>query len=452
MRRKILMSPVPNLNPHPRNFAFGRFGRATLLLVGAGFFALNVAAAEIPDPILPDGVGVNIHFTRGHERDLDMIAAAGFKFTRMDFFWESIEKKRGEYDWSAYDELTANLERRGIRPYYILDYSNPLYEEIQTGKNPISGQVEKSRGSPQHPESVAAFAQWTAAAAEHFRGRHVIWEIWNEPNGSFWEPKPDVNQYIALALAAGNAVRKADPQATIVAPATSGFPWDYLEAFLKSGALEFLDAVSVHPYRSPKQPPETAARDYQRLRELIERYAPNDAKKKIPIISGEWGYSSNTKGVSQETQAAFIARQQLSNLLRGVPISIWYDWKNDGNDPNENEHNFGTITSELAPKPAYIAIQTLTRELSGYRISSRFDTGNTNDFVLGLTNAKGEKKIAAWTCAAPHSITLSLQPMALKELTIVNNGGKEGQVEIEGGHVILSLDGNPEYVTLGKAK
>jgi hypothetical protein len=26
---------------------------------------------------------VNIHFTRGHERDLDLIAAAGFKFIRI---------------------------------------------------------------------------------------------------------------------------------------------------------------------------------------------------------------------------------------------------------------------------------------------------------------------------------------------------------------------------------
>ena len=36
------------------------------------------SAAEIPEPILPAGVGVNIHFVTGHENDLDLIAAAGF--------------------------------------------------------------------------------------------------------------------------------------------------------------------------------------------------------------------------------------------------------------------------------------------------------------------------------------------------------------------------------------
>ncbi|HWD91517.1 MAG TPA: cellulase family glycosylhydrolase [Verrucomicrobiae bacterium] len=422
-----------------------------ILVLAEITFAAGSRAAEFPDPALPAGVGVNIHFTREHERDIDLIAAGGFKFIRMDFFWESIETKKGQYDWSAYDELTANLERRGVRPYYILDYSNPLYEEIGSGKNPINGKVETARMSPQHPESVAAFARFAAAATEHFHGRHVIWEIWNEPNGSFWELKPDVRQYTTLALETCKAIRRADPQATIVAPATSGFQWDFMEAFLKSGALEFIDGVSVHPYRSPRQPPESAAGEYRRLRELIERYAPTEAKKKIPIISGEWGYSSNTKGVSPETQAAFLVRQQLSNLLLGVPISIWYDWKNDGSDPNENEHNFGTVTPDLHPKPAYLAVQTLTRELSGYRISQRFDTGNTNDFVLVLTNAPGETKLAAWTRAAAHPMTLTLQPTSLKELTVLGINGNESKIKIDGNRAELSLDGNPEYIALGKA-
>src|SRR5215470_15131009 len=87
-------------------------------LAALAFFPLLTFAAEIPDNMFPDGVGVNIHFTRGHQRDLDMIAAAGFKLVRMDFLWGHIERIKGEYDWSEYDELTAELQRRGIRAYY----------------------------------------------------------------------------------------------------------------------------------------------------------------------------------------------------------------------------------------------------------------------------------------------------------------------------------------------
>ena len=66
--------------------------------------------------------------------------------------------------------------------------------------------------------------------------------------------------------------------------------------------LEFLDGVRVRPYRDPNQPPETAAADYKRLRELIDRCAPESKRGKIPILSGEWGNASNIKGVSLETE------------------------------------------------------------------------------------------------------------------------------------------------------
>jgi polysaccharide biosynthesis protein PslG len=323
-------------------------------------FPLIGSAAEIPLPVIPEGVGVNIHFVTGHEQDLDLIAAAGFKFIRMDFAWEAIEKQKGKYDWSEYDQLVANLDERGIRALFILDYSHHLHEEAVTSPHPITGATHRTTASPQHPESIAAFARWSAGSAKHFHGRHIIWEIWNEPNGHFWAPKPDAQQYSALAIAAAKAIRDTEPQATIVGPASSGFPWEYLETFLKSGVLEYLDGVSVHPYRNPKQSPETASADYKKLRDLIARYAPA-GKTNMPILSGEWGYSTHAKGVSLETQADFAARQQLSNLLNGVPLSIWYDWKNDGEDPAENEHNFGTVMPDLKRKPAYLAIQKLTR-------------------------------------------------------------------------------------------
>ena len=418
------------------------------LLAGVVYFGIASAAAGIPDPVLPAGVGVNIHFARGHERDLDLIAAAGFKCIRMDFAWSGTEREKGSYDWSAYDELTANLERRGLRAYYILDYSNPLYEETVTSKDPISGQEQKVLSAPQHPASIAAFARWAAAAAKHFQGREVIWEIWNEPNIFFWPPKPDVQQYTALALATARAVRAADPQATLFAPATSEFPWPFLESFLKSGVLEFLDGVSVHPYRPPGQPPETAAEDFQKLRSLIATNTPPTRKKSIPIISGEWGYSSNTKGVSREIQAEFIVRQQLANLLNGVPVSIWYDWKNDGDDLKENEHNFGTVSPELAPKPAYTAIKTLTHELAGFGIRNRFLTTNQNDFVLVLTNLTGETKLAAWTMDAPHPVTLRLFFVPAKEILVVDGAGQAGKIEIHDDRVVLPLTGAPRYAAL----
>jgi len=411
---------------------------------------LLAAAAEIPAPVLPAGVGVNIHFVTGHEKDLDLIAAAGFRFVRMDFAWEAIETSKGEYNWAEYEELLANLEKRGLRAVFILDYSHRLYEETAASPNPITGESHKATASPQHPASIAAFARWATASAKHFQGRHVLWEIWNEPNISFWSPKPDAQQYTTLALAASRAIRQAEPRATIIGPASSGFPWEFLETFLKSGVLEYLDAVSVHPYRDPHQPPETAAPDYQKLRALIARYAPPARKDRIPILSGEWGYSTCKRGVTLETQAAFAARQQLFNLLSGVPLSIWYDWKNDGPDPNENEHNFGTVLPDLAPKPAFMAIQTLTRELSGYRIRRRLPLPSDNDYALLCQNPAGEQKLAAWTLGEPHPVSLEIRLQAETKPAVVSSQGERSAPRIESGRLSLELAAAPQYVTLGK--
>jgi hypothetical protein len=405
--------------------------------------------AQIPEPVLPAGVGVNIHFITGHESDLDAIAAAGFRFVRMDFFWETIETKRGEYIWSAYEELLANLDNRGLRALLILDYSNPLYEEAIVSAHPITGQPVKGLASPRQPASIAAFARWAAAAVRHFRGRRVIWEIWNEPNANFWRPKPDVEKYTALALATGKAIREADPEATIVGPATSGFDMPFMEPFLKSGVLEYLDAVSVHPYRL--NPPETAAAEYRQLRDLIDRCAPPARKNKISILSGEWGYSSDGKDVSPERQAAYLVRQQLINLLGGVPLSIWYDWKNDGPDPKEREQNFGTVLPDLTPKPAYAAVRTLTSELAGFRIVARRDTGREEDFVLVLSDASGRTKLAAWTMGEPRSLALEMEPGSQTSIAVTGMSGRRSAAIVRPQGLILELGPEPQYVDLGRA-
>ena len=414
-----------------------------LVLLGAPL----LRAGDLPGLVLPQGVGVNIHFTRGHTRDLDLIRDAGIRVVRMDFGWASIERERGRYDWSAYDELTANLAERGLQPYYILDYSNPLYEEAVVTKNPVTGREQRDTASPQRPESIAAFASWAAAAAKRYEGRRVIWEIWNEPNITFWKPKPDVQQYIALARSTCRAIRAAVPGATIVAPATSEVPVPFLEAFLQSDVTEYLDAISVHPYRSYSKGPETAGEDYRRVRELLVRLAP-PAKQNLSLLSGEWGYASHTKGVSLENQAAFAARMQLVNLFHQVPVSIWYDWKNDGPDAAEREHNFGLVTGELLAKPAYQALQTLTRELAGFRLECRVDLASDADWALLFTDGSPERRMAIWTTGTPHRATIPLRVLRREGVKALDVRGADVVFDLQNGQPVLEIDAAPRYLRL----
>jgi len=406
-------------------------------------------AAEIPDAILPEGVGLNIHFTRGHVRELDQIHAGGFKFIRMDFAWKETEPQPGRYDWSAHEELLRNLDHRGIRAILILDYSHPAYEQEVTAINPMDNKPHQTTAAPQRPESIRAFVRWASAAAQHFKGRHVLWEIWNEPNVEFWSPVPDVQQYTTLAVATAQAIRAVDPSATIIGPASSEFPWDFLEQFFKSPILNYLDAVSVHPYRKPDRPPESATEDFQRLRQLIDQYAP--AGKKLPILSGEWGYSTWTKGVNFETQAAFAVRQQLNNLLNGIPLSIWYDWMNDGTNPNEKEENWGTVFPNLKPKPAYIALRTMNRTLAGFRISYRLPLASPDDYLLVCTNAARHQKLAAWTTRETHSIRVDEGLPRRGKIRATDWSEAVTRLKVSDGSLELSLTRSPQYLDLGRA-
>ena len=69
----------------------------TCLALGAAA-APCLAAGALPELRVPDGFGVNIHFT-GQPRDLDLIAEAGFRFIRMDLSWSGIEREEGVYDF-----------------------------------------------------------------------------------------------------------------------------------------------------------------------------------------------------------------------------------------------------------------------------------------------------------------------------------------------------------------
>jgi len=375
--------------------------RVILLLCVVLVFGLlrPLSAAELPSPVIPDGMGVNIHFTDPRPGEMEMLAEAGFRWVRMDLSWGGTEREKGRYDFSAFDRLMAALEPHKIRALFILDYSNRHYDN---GLSPCSD------------EGRQAFARWAAAAAVHFRNRGVLWEMYNEPNIFFWKPKPDVKQYVKLALEVGKALRQAAPDELYTGPATSQIDMPFLEECFKAGLLEYWCAVTVHPYR--QKAPETAAEEYARLRQLIDRYAPQG--KKIPILSGEWGYSAAWRNYDEVKQGKMLPRQWMTNVANDVPLSIWYDWHDDGPDPKEPEHHFGTVkhahhagrTPVYDPKPAYLAAKAMNSTLGGFRFGKRLAVGGTEDYVMAFVRAD-EIRLAAWTTAAePRSVTIPASP------------------------------------------
>jgi hypothetical protein len=365
---------------------------------------LCFAAAPATQPV-PARLGVNIHFTKPQPGEIKMMADAGVNIVRMDFAWAGTEREKGKYDFSAYDGLMAALEEYKIGAVFILDYSNKFYDDGL---------------SPHTDAGREAFAKWAAAAVTHFKGRDIVWEMYNEPNIQFWKPKPNVDDYTKLAIATGKAIYAVDLQATYVGPASSTIDLPFLEACFKAGCLGQWKAVSVHPYRQSE--PETVAKEYRELRRLIRKYSSAAFPEFVqPIFSGEWGYSAVSNNLDEQKQALYLPRQWLTNIMNDVPLSIWYDWHDDGHDPKEAEHHFGTVQNEKnnegaepwKPKPAYLAMKTFGEQLRGLQFNKRLAAGDYDrDFVLLFADVPHEHRASAirivvWTTAAPHDLTVS---------------------------------------------
>ncbi len=368
---------------------------------------------------------------------MEMLRAGGFRRIRMDFGWGATEREKGKYDFSAYDRLLKDMDAQKLRAYWILDYGNTLYAS-----------AENRDASPNNAAYYAAYSKWAAAAVAHFKGRGVVWEIWNEPNIGFWKPKPNVDDYSAMALEACRAMRKAAPKECIIGPATSGIDLQFLEKCFQSGLLDLWDGVSVHPYR--QSDPETAAPEYRALRALIERYKPKG--KTIPIISGEWGYSSAWSGYDVERQGKYLPRQWLLNQYEQIPISVWYDWHDDGTDEKEPEHHFGSVqnayhenrTPVYDPKPAYIAAQTLYQTLDGFNFNKRLWTGNEKDWILLFTRSN-EIRLACWTTdTKPHEISFSASNGTFSRADYL--GKKLTDVNAQNQKLNLTLSDGVQYV------
>lgn len=367
-----------------------------LLLLAA--CTLAASPAESLDGLLtvPNGLGVNIHFTQPRPGELEMLAAAGFRWVRMDLIWSNTERQPGTYDFTAYGRLLSALDRFGIRALLILCYSNPLYDQGL---------------APHTTAGRRAFANWAAAAAAHFKDRGVLWEVWNEPNlHQFWKPQPNAQHYAALAKETCQAVHRAAPGSLCIGPATSRFPLDFIGQCFDNGLMGIWDAVSVHPYRNP--PPETVLADYEALRQRMRRYAPPG--RGVPVISGEWGFSSMPGKITPEEQGDYLARQFLTNLSAGIPLSIWYDWHDDGPDAKEREHHFGTVAYAYHhgrnpvydPKPAWLAARKLTSALAGYRFEKRLPLAGEQDFALLFVKGDSRKAVVWTVSGSEHETTV----------------------------------------------
>ena len=364
-------------------------------IVGASaVLAVLVAMAyDLPPCTVPMNIGVQMKTDTFNEATLREVRSLGFRVVRRGLYWNAVEKEKGVYDFSSVEPQMKLCKELGLTVIVTLFSSNSLYEE--------------PRGGVQSDAARKGFAAFAVAAAKHFSGQDVMFEIWNEPNvRTFWRKDGTHNspefakEYSDLVNAVVPEMVKVVPGVFVMAGSVSNYwepSYQWTEECFKNGVLKSgIRAWSVHPY-GVKTPEEFKA-GHDRTKELLNKYGAPD----MPIIDSERGFTNVKNGVNDEGwsggsdaklmdyQAWHLVRQYLVDMIEGIRLTSWYEYKgNEGFSLYENGK----------PRPALEAFKVMVRELDGYSFKSLVKTDNPQDRLALFSNAAGAVKLVAWTSA-----------------------------------------------------
>ncbi|HEY5041913.1 MAG TPA: beta-xylosidase [Verrucomicrobiae bacterium] len=146
------------------------------------------------------------------------------------------------YDWTINDKIFDTYLERGVKPYVEIGFmpeALSTHPENYPHNPPVNRMAPASAGQAYPPKDYAKWGelvhQWTKHCVERYGADEVnkwYWEVWNEPNISYWHGTPA--DYCKLYDYAIDGVRRALPTARVGGPETAGGPGgNFLRTFLE---------------------------------------------------------------------------------------------------------------------------------------------------------------------------------------------------------------------------
>ena len=307
----------------------GLFCLASLLLQSG-------KAAELR-PNLSMDFGVQTHFSQGWNQDLlERARGLGSNSIRDALPWERVEASPGEYNFAnGGDQYITRATDMGISPLLVFADSNQLYDEGQT---------------PFTDEGRRAFAKYIVEALRAYSRDIGMIEVGNEFNASNFISGPfaeDPTRYFALLLEeVYKQVKFSFPDTVILCSGAHSVPIGYFRKLFENGALEYCDAISIHPYRPF---PEHVDIEISRLQTLMDEFGGEK-----PIFVTEF-----SKWFDDPAEAPDFMLKMISLLGNaGVAGAYWYALVDQQWWPN-----MGLIDGAGKEKPAAAAYRFIQNSL-----------------------------------------------------------------------------------------
>jgi hypothetical protein len=228
-------------------------------------------------------------------------------------------------------------------------------------------------------------------------------------------------------------LKSSRPDVTVVGGATANIPLPYLEAVFQKSGLEFMDALSVHPYGST---PDSVGKEIGGLRGLAARYGHPD----LSIWATEFGHGKPSDAGRLEA-ARYLVRMSTALLAAGVDRLYWYLLRNYREFQgmgllHEPESDLG----RYAPTPAYAAYANLIHQLGEAHFVRR-DAGDARAPIY-LFARHGQEVRVAWTSDPPAKLRLDSD----ERVVVLDMVGRQTMTIDKGSAGTLILDSSPVYI------
>jgi hypothetical protein len=310
------------------------------------------------------------------ERQVQLIAEAGFHWIRQEFPWYDIEiEGKGDFEdcrfppchpaWDKYDSIVDLAEQYGLQIIARLS-STPAWARTAVG------------GTFAPPDRYSDFADYAAAVAERYRGRVRYFQVWNEPNGNGeWGEQPvDPEGYTRLLCETYARLKRVDPAIVVLAAAltpTNEVTGDnlneiiYLQRMYQAGAGACFDILAAQGYGLWSGPTDHRLNpitvNYSRhlyLRDLMVR--SGDAHKAIWISEMNWNAVPDAipdkrfgqASLDQQARWAPLAyeRAQKEWPWIGV-INFWFFKRADDSAKDQAWYYFRMAEPDFSLMPVY---------------------------------------------------------------------------------------------------
>ncbi len=342
------------------------------------------------------------------KREIKAAALCGADQIRMDIGWGRVEPKQGESSYALYDPIVEELERYHMKLAPILNYP-PRWAFAEDWKE----YAISTRGVPF--TNLTELDRFVRATMARYHGKFLFVEFLNEPDhsgfGNFTAEK-----YVEMLAVAYDAIKAVDPEVKVMSGGLAGLQKDELIARLIFESGKF-DCFPIHGHGS--------LGGFRPQVKLVQELLANHSPRKT-WYANETAISALHVGELRQAQTLFL--KLIYAWANGAIGYNWYDLRNDGMDPKNNEHNFGLVTYDFYPKAGYIAYNMLASVYRNGTFHSELQLGENLEGYL-FRAANGDWLLGNWSVQPGVSGT----PVLLANVT-----GEATQIDLFGNETALS--------------